>query len=332
MLAELPASVRTMPDFTLYAGDLLQASDLAGLEPPAHVEAAGEWVAYLNGREKDGEPLPVFVPFTVPLASSAPAAAVEQDLGWSVADVEHFVSWTNQQNSRCKVGECALSTTVAAGDFDDQTLVDLPEADDIASAGQGGDLSMDLANSTPARPQGAPLRMAVANSHLMASPYTGVVHDWLGPAQSLADDPALISMARVLDGADAYSAMMATPLSVGDLGIPEPVFDALGYSPADFPVFDSYAIGWSLTSGGQPEVTVVYHVPRKTGAKAAMEHVAERWAGRTLRGDEVSTLLELRSIRIEGNNVVVSARPGPGQGPSQAFHLTDTGNVPFLTR
>lgn len=214
----------------MLVGDLARATELGALTRPADPVDAGAWVSGLNGAMVDGEPPSVYVPLAVPLAPSIPAELVEKDLGWSIVDVDHFVSWTSWP----------LTTTVVAGNFDDQTLASLPETRGISSAGTGPDLTGDLQQASPVRPQGNPLRMAVEDEWLIASPLTPVVKDWRnGSQRTLADDPVLSDLAAVLDEAGAVSAMITSAETLGQAAPPQAVLDRIREQGIGFAEFDT---------------------------------------------------------------------------------------------
>jgi hypothetical protein len=321
-LAELPASVGDPgAEFTMLVGDLARATELGGLSRPADPADAGEWVSYLNGAMVDGAPPPVYVPLAVPLAPSIPAALVEEDLGWSILDVDHFVSWTSWP----------LTTTVVAGNFDDQTLTGLPETRGISSAGTGPDLTGDLQQASPVRPQGIPVRMAVDDERLIASPLTPVVKDWRnGSQRTLADDPVLRDLAAVLDEAGAVSAVITSAKSLGQALPPQAVLDHLREESGSYPFaeFDTYAIGWTV-EGDQPGFVVAYHT---TGdADLAVDRIAARWEGIDYRGRDMSAFVEVTGIEADGDIVVVAGMPAPEKSGEVLMLKSEASDLPFVT-
>lgn len=318
MLGEVPASVRTDPEFELRVGDLAAATDLAGLERPGGLDGVPTWLSGLVGVGEDAR---VHVPLTVPLAPNAPATMVEDDLGWSVLDVDRFVSWTSLN----------AITTVIAGDVDESTLAELPEAGGIRSAGEGADLEDGLENATPARPTGVPMRMAAQDGWLVSSPYTPIVQEWRSGAATLADDEALTSMAEVLDARGVYAAYASTPVEGGLDQLPEPVVEALELTPASFPEFDMYAIGWA-TSGDDAVLTVVYHDTDGRDVASTQRLVEERWAAYSFRGRPMPDLVDVDDVTIEGANVVVDLRPAEGLGPDLVAQLADAEELTFWSR
>jgi hypothetical protein len=319
MLSEVPASVRTDREFELHVGDLAAASELAGVERPDSLEDVPPWLNDLLGVVEGAR---VHVPLTVPLAPNAPAAMVEEDLAWSVLDVDRFVSWTSLN----------AITTVVAGGVDESTLGDLPEAGGIRSAGEGADLEDGLENATPARPTGIPMRMVAEDGWLVSSPFTSVVQEWRAGAPTLADDETLASMAEVLDARGVYSAYAATPPVDNGLDqLPDAVVDALRLTPASFPEFDVFAIGWAMDEG-EPAVSVVYHDADGRDVAVTEALVEERWTTYSFRGRPMPDLVEVDAVRTEGENVVVDLRPAGDFSPDLVASMAASEELTFWSR
>lgn len=312
-LAQVPLEVRRSDaPFTITTASLTEASEVAGVERPTDLDGVPEWLADLTGRTD------VYVPLEIPLAPSAPAAMVEADLRWSVLDVDRFLTWESR-------GEL---TTAVAGAFDDQTLAELPSEDGIHSAGEGGDLEGTLETASPARPQGEPLRMAVANSWLMASPRTEVTRTWLrGSAPTLLDDPVLAGLADVLDTAGVHAARIMTPPRWDPSGYPAPVVEALGLTRASFPRFDAYASGWTVFQGQTANV-VVYHDADGQGLEQTRRLVQERWEGTSFRGTPWSDLVTLLRVDVLGDYVVAQIIP---TDPTMMDQIRRFGDLPVMT-
>lgn len=319
MLAEVPAAVRTDREFELHVGDLAAASELAGAERPESLDDVPIWLNELLGVGDDAR---VHVPFTVPLAPNAPAPMVEEDLGWSVLDVDRFVSWTSLN----------AITTVVAGGVDETTLSDLPEVGGIRSAGEGADLEDRLENASPARPTGIPMRMVAQDGWLVSSPFTSVVQEWRSGTSTLADDETLASVADILDARGVYSAYAATPPVENGLDqLPDAVVDALRLTPASFPEFDVFAIGWAMSAGG-PTVSVVYHDADGRDLAATEALIQERWTTYSFRGRPMADLVEVDAVRTEGENVVVDLRPAGDYSPDLVAQMADTEELTFWSR
>jgi hypothetical protein len=312
-LAQVPLQVRR-PDapFTITTASLTEASEVAGVDRPIDLAGVPEWLADLTGRAD------VYVPLEIPLAPSAPAAMVEADLRWSVLDVDRFLMWESR-------GEM---TTAVAGAFDDQTLAALPSEGGIHSAGAGRDLEGTLEEASPARPQGEPLRMAVAHSWLMASPRTEVTRTWLrGSAPTLLDDPVLAGLADLLDKAGVHAARIMSPPRWTPSSYPAPVVEALGLTRASFPRFDAYAAGWTTFQGQQANV-VVYHDADGRGLEQTRRLVQERWEGTSFRGTPWAELVTLLRVDVVGEHVVAQIIP---EDPTMMDQIRRFGDLPVMT-
>lgn len=315
LLGEVPASVWTGEEFELRAGDLLGASIVADVPVAESAAEAPAWLAALAGVGEDPQ---VHVPLTLPLAPRAPAAMVEEDLHWSVLDVDQFVSYTSRN----------AVTTVVVGDVDESTLADLPEAGGVRSAGEGADLEDGLEHASPARPTGVPLRMVARDGWLISSPYTPVVREWRGRGPTLADLPALRGMAQVLDERDVYSAYATTGVPLEQ--IKTEAIRRVGDAVSSLPEFDVYAIGWSSRDDG-PLVSVVYHDTDGRGLAETARRARERWSGATSRGRPMSSLVSVEAVDVVGDDVVVDLRPARRQPPDVVASLADYVDLPFWT-
>lgn len=291
MLTEVPASVITDDTFELRVGDLSSASELAGATRPDEPEDAPAWTNALMGV---GDSRLVHVPLTLPLSPNAPAPAVEEDLGWSIVDVHRFVSWTSIN----------AITTVVAGSLGPGTLAGLPEAGGMRSAGEGADLDHELANASPARPLGVPMRMVAEDGWLIETPFSSVAREWRTGTPTLGDVPALAGLARALDARDSYAAYLSTPVEYGTASLPPGVAEALGLRREMFPDTDAYAIGWSVTDG-EPTATVAFHDRDGRGTSTTRRLVQQLWTGDTSRGQPVSDLVTVERVSVEGDVVVL---------------------------
>ena len=274
-LGELPSSVgeENGPVFT---GDLTRAGELAGLEPPNDPddEAAGDWVLGLNGRSVGDDPAEVFVPMPTTLTGGSQTEKEEQ-VGWSVVDVESFVA-TND-------------FLVASGEFDDDTLSEhLVEVDgEIVTDVEGEDHEEHPDQPTAFDYDGAPTRFAHDDGRIAASSEADAVRGWLDDEESLADDDAYADVARALDDGDAYAAMLL-PMSGS-----EESYDLVG-------------IGWSEDDDA-PLVSTAFHFESGDAARDSVDELRERFDL-----DPVGDHLEVEDADTKGSSVVVTTRPEEG--------------------
>lgn len=318
MLEELPASVVTDDTFELRVGDLSHASELAGVARPDDAEDASGWVSALLGV---GESRLVHVPLTLPLSPNAPAAMVQDDLGWSIVDVDRFASWTSVN----------AITTVVAGSITDDTLAGLPEAGGLRSAGEGADLDHELANASPARPLGVPMRMVADEGWLIETPFSSVAKEWRTGTPTLGDVPVFVGLARALDSREAYSAYMGTPVRYGTVPLHPEVSEALGLRRGVFPDTDAFAIGWSLTDG-EPTATVAFHDRDGRGMAETQRLVHQLWTGNTSRGRPVSDLATIEQSTVDGDVVILDLSLPPTSLPDHLMRVVEFEDVMLWSR
>lgn len=262
-LSELPSSLEDEP--LIFTGDLARAGEVAGLERPTDPddsESTGDWVLGLSaGSRVDGTPQ-AYVPLLPALGQGLPAEKVKE-VGWSVVDVDSFVGTTH--------------FLVASGDFDDNTLADLPEVDD--------GIVTDIDDQEEEESDGALgllTRFAEDDGRLAASSETDTVKEWLDDGESLADDAAYADVAKALDEQDAYSA-------------------AITRLPDD-EAYDLVGIGWS-EDDDEPLVSAAYHFDSEDAAEDNVDSLRERF-----ESEDLAEHLDVEDAGTEGASVVVTTR------------------------
>ena len=130
-----------------------------------------------------------------PTLTGGSPTEMEEQVGWSVVDVDSFVA-TND-------------FLVASGEFDDDTLdEDLAEVEgDIVTDVEGKDHEEHPDQPTAFDYDGAPTRFAHDDGRIAASSETDAVRGWLDDEESLADDDAYADVAKALDE-EAYAAVL----------------------------------------------------------------------------------------------------------------------------
>lgn len=329
-LGELP-QVASDGDPIVSTGDLVGASELAGMTRPEGDEELVQWIGALTGLPQDGEVSPVFVPLAALLHNGAGSPSeVADDLGWSLADVDAYA----------EVSAPPQSFTAVVGDVGDDTLASLPQVvDGVATAGEGEDLSIDPEAQTIARPLGQPLRMAQQESVLVASPNTHHVQGWLtGEAQTLADDDAYAAVAAALDEAYVVGAFLGpgapfNPAAVlGPGGTDEAVAeltelrDQLVSTP-----FDVVGLGFGVEDG-EAVVTVAYHFGTDAAAQQAVPVLESLFAeGRSIQsGSPISAYVEIRDAAADGTVAVVTLDLASGRSPQTVQSMYAAQDLPFM--
>ncbi len=274
-LGELPSSVGE-DDGPVFTADLARAGEIADLEPPSDPddEAAGDWVLGLNGRTVGDDPALAYVPMP-PTLTGGPATEMEEQVGFSVVDVESFAA-TND-------------FLVASGEFDDDTLNEhLAEVDgEIVTDVEGEDHEERPDQPTAFDYDGAPTRFAHDDGRIAASSETDAVRGWLDDEESLADDDAYADVAKALDDEDAYSAVLL-PMTAS-----EESYDLVG-------------IGWSEDDDA-PLVSAAFHFESEDAARDSVDELRERFDL-----DPVGDHLEVEDADTKGSSVVVTTRPEEG--------------------
>ncbi len=274
-LGELPSSVGE-EDGPVFTGDLARAGEIAGLEPPSELddEAASDWFLGLNGRSVGDDPARAFVPMPPTLTGASPTE-MEEQVGWSVVDVDSFVA--------------THDFLVASGEFDDDTLDEgLAEVEgDIVTDVEGKDHEEHPDQPTAFDYDGAPTRFAHDDGRIAASSETDAVRGWLDDEESLADDDAYADVARALDDEEAYAAVLL-PMTGS-----EESYDLVG-------------IGWSEDDDA-PLVSTAFHFESEDAARDSVDELRERFDL-----EPVGDHLEVEDADTKGSSVVVTTRPEEG--------------------
>lgn len=193
---------------TVTFGDLARAAELAGVELPA-VRDAGtdEQIDVLNAitgvmfdEDDPGEPVGVLPPEAAHIQELAGIDEFTAEVGWNVFDVQQFV----------EVPFPPDDVTVLRGDFDEDALTEAmgePE-DGVWVVGTPGELTIE--DRSPARPIGEALWLSLDGDRLIvAKTEEGMAVARGGDGPTIGDDEVLTSLAGALDGAGAYSGMLA---------------------------------------------------------------------------------------------------------------------------
>lgn len=326
-LAELP--VPDGDELTILVADLDAAAEANGAGPrPEDPDEVAAWLGRAGGHlgGDDDSPPPVHVPAVevAGVRAGTPAAEVEEELGWSLADVTRVA----------EVRAPPFRFTVVTGDVDEEALegADLEDlGDGVWSAGTGDDGEVDADATSAARPLGTPLRMAAADGRLAASSSTEATRAWLeGGAETLAEDAGLGAIAAALDDGGAVAAMLAVtdfapPPTPGPGGDPDA-------RPITTP-FDAVGIGWGV-SGGEAAVTVAYAFADEGAAEGAVDQVSSAWTeGDSLRtAQPLGELAAVEDVQADGALVVVRLTIPDGSRPQVVADMAFGRDLPFVHR
>ena len=314
-LRQIPVAALQSGPVLAVSGDLDRASQLAGVDRPAHdadADAVIGWAEAITGLPHDGKNSDVAV---VPLdvvrfERIAQIDEIREELGWSALDVatyagvdsppQHFGSMT--------------------GSFDD-TQIDAAQGDrtdGIWSLG-GDDFAVDLKTVTAARPLGSSVRTALEDGRLGEAASTPAIEAWVaGSTESLADDPAMMSVAEALDDAAVYSAVVVRGATdAGSTSTPSAPSTA---KTDELAPFDAFGAGADHDDNGA-QIVLAYHCDDDAGAThngQALRTLFETGSSDRTR-QPWSELVEVDDVHVNGQMVVVTLNVLGGRAPTLAY-------------
>ncbi len=320
-LGEIPASVLDEADriVQLHVGDLAVATELAGLERPGSSDDRDGFAAWLGPLTGVGDS-PVFVPLPVlhQPESFGDGAAVADELGWSLVDVDRFVEFDSPP----------VRFTVLRGD--DVSPADglAEDGDGVRSIGDGEDLASDIEARSAARPLGRPLRIRSDGDAVAVSLTTEAAQAWRGDGPTLADLPVLAGAAEALDEVGSVGAVLVRgdSFSVAGFALAADVAEPGEGGPFVSSPFGVVGLGWYVEDD-EPMVRIVYAFAEGGGDArvAATEELYERGTVAST-GEPISDVLELRSIEAEGSIVAVDVAPRNRRPPAIVLSLLQRGD------
>lgn len=326
---QIPESI-VEDEVMILTGDLVAASDAAGVERPDDLDDAPLWLNSLTGVPgPEGTDVSVFVPIgdlSTAGLRFGDLAGFEDELGWSILDLDSFV-------------EVTLPPTTFAvldGDFGDDPLDRLDElGDGVFTYGSGDDLEQDIENRNPVDQLGRPIRFGYENGRMAMSTVTPAVEQWLGGDGGDGLDD-LAAMAAVLDDADAYAAVMRVSDGGFEFGdgapMPREMVEAVldeDWLPTE--PFHAVAIGWSVDDGDAVVTMVFAH----DDADAASDNVERFEAmlsdGISLRAQRpLDSVFDLVDVTSDDDLVVVTVTMVDDTPAIQAFNAMVQRDAPFV--
>lgn len=203
LLAQLPAGLE--PDgagVELYFGDIRRAQEIAGIElPPIDDPTAFvDQFKYLLGTPPESGRAVMLPNRLFENQQLARVDEIDAELGWSVADVDYYI-------------EQALATYsigVYGGSFDDAKLTAAMGDPQEGLWRLGGeDLSINVADVSPARPTGEAVVTAVDGDQLIMSRAADPVRRTLDPdAKRLSDITEFVTVMQTLEDTGAYGGLL----------------------------------------------------------------------------------------------------------------------------
>lgn len=334
-LAEVPSGDDASEPFQVTVADLDAATEVGGVQRPDGVESAEDiegisrWLLPLMGVIGPDDSLPPVYLYGAESLGMANLGRVDEfdaELGWSVVDVDRYVEFAAPPR-RFAVMEGDFGSELDAPGLD-------PDPAGIITVGEGDELEFDPDQITAARPLGAPLYVALRDGRLATSTTVAPVTTWLeGSGPTLADDDALVDVARALDAGGCVSALMVrAAFTPPDSPRPLP---SQAQAELDATVrwepFDTVGIGWSA-DGDHSVVEVVYGFADEQAATDSVDGLRTVWTDGTsfVTNAPFSEYVSVESADVAGRAVTVRLRPsdnGRAQFPLDALFQRD---VAFL--
>jgi hypothetical protein len=308
LLATVSGALDTLPDSgepeeRILWGDFEEAAELAGIERrptrPRDDDAPPYLRAVTGGSDEDGEPSPVaLVPPEVVHAELADELmAFDDDVGWTLLDVDRFVERTTQPGV----------ISVLQGGFDDDDMneaLGLPQ-EGVWVAGPAEDHAQDPGAATAARPLGESQWLARDGDYLTVtraeSDSAAVRRSLAGVADTptFADDEGLAGVAEALDAQSPYGAMLERP---------GPVAGGRVVAPSCLPS-PTTAVGTAIADEDGPVLLVALaHATPEEAAATADAFPAIVSGGASTTGIPLGELVTLDEVATAGDGRVVVAR------------------------
>jgi len=312
-LGELPADLGA--DVYISTADLDAVCEANGCERPDGVddeEGAQTWAREMAGATDDPGTL-VYAPIPwALLARSSSFGEFQDQLGWSLVDVDSYISFEMPPEAFTVVsGDATLS--------DD--LIDLD--DGIVTTSEANDLAPNPSEISPADEMGRPVRLAEDDSRIAMSVTTPPVEAWTGgPDEALASDEGLNAVATALDDADVVSAVIQR-------GDPGGTVNGEGIEAVLAP-FESVGIGWSADDD-EATATVVYQHASTDAADANADAIQSMFdeSAPTATGQPVSDLFTLEGASTDDSVLTVMLQFTDGAHPQNVLDMLQNQDVLF---
>lgn len=259
------------------------------------------------------------VPPSVRRAATASYADFRRTFGWSLPDVDAFVTAMppHPVTMKGRFDEAAL--TAALGP---------PTSGGWASGGSG---KLDIERATPANPTGQSVRIALAGDVLVHglddASTSAAVRAANGQGPTLADDTTLAALAAALDDADVYGALLVRRSSF----TPRPGRSSAAPSSASLPArFTGIASGGAADGSGPVHVLVWSHMDGAAATKNAGAVEKLLADGTSDTGKAYAELFDVVEVKTAGSTVTARLRP-KGQRPSAWADFLVRGQEPLQT-
>lgn len=301
-------------------GDLTGATTLAGLTRPAGAgdgEAISRWLTDLYEGVGAQKPVACTLPGFRGLLDAPVVGQWNQDLGWSMTQVDRFVVDGAGWNE----------FTVLVGNFDEAAIDAAVDSDDDGRwvASYLGD--PDSAADSWFNRTGEPIHLDLQDNTLAVDLDGARLPEWQS-GKSLADNPALLSVAEQLDAAQVYAARVMTDpyLEVESMDRIHAREDGLTLLSE----FDALGVGLTLRDGVPIAVVVYHHDSPETAEQNAQLLPELVSATRNSMGTIFADLLAIEDIRVDGDLVVMELSTFGAASPGVIWPLLLGSELPFV--
>lgn len=309
--------------------DIVMA-DLDGIAKIMGVERTDDLQTWLPDMIA-GPDTPIYLPLPELLQQSAAGAGADT-LGWNLADVDRFVTYS----------ALPASMTVIAGDLAELPSTLTPVSDGVMTDVDGEDYTVDPSQiGAVIDRMGRPTRFAHQGNRIAMSSSTDLAEAWVSNEESLADDESVNAIAEALDAYGASAAYITQPAVFSGQTILGPdaspseaeaafkEFDAL--VPPD--PYDLVGLGWAVVDG-KPRWIATYHFLSDDAAKDGAQVLRAVWEkGATLTTQQrVSDLATVNDVVVKDSTVAVLLSPTDGTSASVLMQLLMQREIFFATR
>ena len=284
----------------VFAGDLHEAAELGDLPKPVDQQSLADW-------SKGLATPPLFVASSEGLGLQyLQSGAMRRTVGFDARDVTTFAAVE-------ALPEDITVVNLAKG-------AGLTKGVDATGKGTVGDMD-------PTWPDTAPFPfvhgVAQRDDKVALSRSSAVLATWTkGTGRSLADNDALLAVAKALDAHGSYSAF----LSDGPGKLPNLPPAALKAMKSTMPAFDAVGIAQGVEDGKAVEY-IAYHAD---DAEKAKDRIEKTWTdGTSARTREpLAKLLDVDDVTVKDGVVTVKISPKGSAG--LAVQMFMQGDVPFI--
>ncbi len=325
------AAVNEIPTPSTADWSEIWIADLVGMAEAEGVKLTGTPTDWLTGPDGLGPGSRVHLPLPETFFPGRSDAGFET-LGWTLTDVERFVS----------LSAPPTDFTVVAGDFPPLPSSFTTVVDDVVTDIEGEDNAIDFGSvGTVVDAFGRPTRFSQDDNLIAMSSSTDLAVAWEESDKSLGDDPAVRAIAAALDGYGALSAVITPPTTfsgqtiLGPGATPDEAKAALEEFDALVPPapYDLVGIGWAVVDDA-PRWIAAYHFTSADGAKDGAQVLRAVWEkGSTITDDRpIADFATVNDVFVKDTTVTIVLTPTEDTSADTLYRLLIQREVLFATR